>query len=177
MTPPLKPAIRHATFADASALSAFAAEVFPLGCPPTAPADLAAHIAAELSYQRFATLINDPNNLVLLAESSRRIVAYTVAARRSPHDAVPGHPGELRKLYVHPSAHGTGIASALVHCALSILNAEGPRPIWLSVFSGNPRAVAFYKKWGFEIVAEQIFLVGTDPQKDFVMLRPAIVSV
>jgi len=176
----LNPAIRHATLADAPSLATFAAEVFPLGCPATAPADLAAYIDAELTPERFAAHLADPNIVVLLAEASpapgtslRRLVAYMMVARRSLHPAIDAPaPAELRKLYLHPAAHGTGLSSALVHCALSILNAEGPRPIWLSAFSENSRAIAFYKKWGFEIVGEQMFIVGTDHQKDVLMLRP-----
>jgi ribosomal protein S18 acetylase RimI-like enzyme len=166
------PAIRRATSSDAPSLSAFAAAVFPLGCPATDPADLASHIGSQLTPARFVALIDDPNIVVLLAESSQRIVAYLVIARRSPHPAlaVPA-PAELRKLYLDPAHHGTGLSSALIHCALSILNAEGPRPIWLSVFSENPRAIAFYKKWGFEIAGAQDYLVGSDHQKDFLMLR------
>jgi len=174
----LPPAIRHAAPADSPALATFAAEVFPLGCPGTAPEDLAAYIAAALTPERFTALIADPNIIVLLAEASgdqqRRIVAYMVIARRSPHSMVDAAaPAELRKLYLHPAAHGTGLSSALMHCALSILNAEGPRPIWLSTFSENSRAIAFYKKWGFEVIGETTFLVGSDPQKDVLLLRPA----
>lgn len=170
----MNPAIRYATPADALALSVFAAEVFPLGCPGTAPEDLAAYISTELTPERFSALTADPNTIILLSEdfAPRRVVAYMVIVRRSPHPSlVAPAAAEFRKLYVHPSAHGTGLASALLHCALSILNAEGPRPIWLSTFSENSRAIAFYKKWGFEIVGEQTFIVGTDRQKDVLMLR------
>jgi len=176
LNPEQKPAptIRRATIADAAALSAFAASVFPLGCPGTAPADLAAHIATELPPERFLTMLDDPNIIVMLAEASlaqvRSIVAYIVVARRSPHPVIAApSPAEFRKLYVDPAYHGTGLASALIHCGLSILSAEGPRPVWLSVFSGNPRGIAFYKKWGFEIAGTQEYIVGNDHQKDFVM--------
>ena len=95
-----------------------------------------------------------------------------VVARRSPHPNLPAPaPAEFRKLYVDPVYHGTGLASALIHCALSILSAEGPRPIWLSVFSQNSRAISFYKKWGFQIAGTQEFIVGTDRQQDFLMQR------
>lgn len=179
--------IRCATAADATALAAFAASVFPLGCPQTAPEDLAAYISTELTPARFLALIEDPNVIVLLDDAyeaasppeagsqpsfQKRIVAYMVAVRRSPRPGLSA-PAEFRKLYLDPAYHGTGLADALIHCALSILNAEGPRPIWLSVFSGNPRAIAFYKKWGFEIAGTQEFLVGSDRQKDFLMHRPA----
>jgi ribosomal protein S18 acetylase RimI-like enzyme len=170
--------IRRATSADAESLSVFAATVFPLGCPETASSDLSAYIETELTPARFAAHLEDGNLIVLLAEAfgteGRHIVAYMIIARRSPHPnlAAPA-PSEFRKLYLDPTYHDTGLSSALFHCALSLLSAEGPRPIWLSVFSENPRAIAFYKKWGFEVVASQEFLVGTDRQKDFVMQRQA----
>jgi ribosomal protein S18 acetylase RimI-like enzyme len=184
--------IRCATPADAAALSDFAAAVFPLGCPETAPEDLAAYISTELTPSRFLALIEDPNIIVLLDDAyeavspleagsqptfQKRIVAYMVVARRSPHPSLPAPaPAEFRKLYLDPAYHGTGLADALLHCALSILSAEGPRPIWLSVFSRNPRAIAFYKKWGFQVAGTQEFLVGTDRQKDFLMHRLAQLS-
>lgn len=142
--------------------------------PQTAPADLAAFIAAELTPARFLALIRDPNNIVLLAEAEvgLRIAAYIVIVRRSRHPNLSAtHPAELHKFYVDPAYHGHGTAHALMDHALGVLNAELPRPIWLSVFSGNPRAIAFYRKWGFEIVGSQEFLVGADRQKDFLMRR------
>jgi ribosomal protein S18 acetylase RimI-like enzyme len=45
--------------------------------------------------------------------------------------------------------------------------------LWLSVFSENRRALSFYERWGFRIVGTQRFLVGTDPQLDYLMLREA----
>lgn len=170
--------IRRATPDDASALAVFAAEVFPLGCPGTAPSDLDAYISAELTPARFLALMADPNIVVLVAEADERIIAYMVIARRSPHPGIPAsHPAEFRKLYVAPAYHGSGAAAALMHSALAILNAEGPRSIWLSTFHQNARAIAFYKKFGFEIVGEQIFLVGTDPQKDVLMQREAEAAI
>ena len=168
------PSIRRATSSDASALSVFAGSVFCLGCPRTAPADLAAYISAELSAARFLSLLEDPNIIVLLAESSRRIVAYMVVVLRSAHANLSAPvSAEFRKLYVDPVYHGTGLASALLHCALSIVQSDAPRPIWLSVFSENPRAISFYRKWGFEVVGTQEFIVGTDRQSDFLMQRPS----
>jgi ribosomal protein S18 acetylase RimI-like enzyme len=173
----LKPtSIRQANSSDAAALSDFAASVFHLGCPETSHADLAAYISTELTPERFFTLLNDPNLILLLAETlgaeDRRIAAYMVIARRNPHPSLAAPaPAEFRKLYLDPAYHGTGLSSAMIHCALSILNAEGPRPIWLSVFSENSRAISFYKKWGFQIAGTQEFLVGSDRQKDFLMLR------
>jgi ribosomal protein S18 acetylase RimI-like enzyme len=174
------PSIRRATSTDAAGLSAFAASVFPLGCPETAPSDLAAYIAAELSPAAFRALLENPNVLVLLAETfavqpaaaeTKPIVAYMVVARSSSHPLLSAPVlAEFRKLYLDPAYHGSGLADELMQSAFAILHAEGLRPIWLSTFSGNSRAIAFYKKWGFRIVGTQEFVVGTDRQKDFLML-------
>lgn len=173
MSIPGTPHIRRATPADAAPLASFAAALFPLGCPQTAPADLAAYIAAELTPARFLAFIHDPNIIVLIneAEAEPRIIAYMVIVRCSKHPNLTATAAEFRKLYVDPAYHGHGIANALMESALGLLSAEPPQPIWLSVFSGNPRAIAFYGKWGFEVVGSQEFLVGADPQKDFLMQR------
>ena len=42
-------------------------------------------------------------------------------------------------------------------------------PFWLSVFSGNQRAIAFYQKCGFRIAGVRYFLVGADRQQDYLM--------
>jgi ribosomal protein S18 acetylase RimI-like enzyme len=177
------PSIRRAHAEDADALAAFAASVFALGCPETAPADLAAYIAAELPPAAFRALLADPNIIVLLAEisapphsappSAACIVAYMVVARSSPHPHLRAAtaPCEFRKLYVAQSHHGTGLADTLMQTAFAVLQDASPCPVWLSVFSGNARAIVFYKRWGFHIVGPLEFVVGEDRQSDFLMLR------
>jgi GNAT superfamily N-acetyltransferase len=49
----------------------------------------------------------------------------------------------------------------------------GPRTwrSWLGVWERNPRANAFYRKVGFTDVGSHVFMVGTDPQTDRIMVR------
>ena len=44
--------------------------------------------------------------------------------------------------------------------------------IWLGVWEHNPRARAFYRKWGFVEVGTQLFQLGDDLQNDLLMQRP-----
>jgi ribosomal protein S18 acetylase RimI-like enzyme len=164
---------RCATTDDAEALSAFAAAVFPLGGRPGAdPLDLAHYIAGELTAKCFRTWIENPNAIMFLAEMEDQICGYVLVLRSSPQPQIEGGASaELRKLYVAPSHHGRGVADELMHQALASLERDCRAAVWLSVFSENPRAIAFYKKWGFRIVGTQLFLVGADPQKDFLMRR------
>jgi ribosomal protein S18 acetylase RimI-like enzyme len=43
--------------------------------------------------------------------------------------------------------------------------------MWLGVGEDNQRAQRFYRKWGFQVVGEHIFQVGSDPQTDLIMER------
>ncbi|MFI2752115.1 GNAT family N-acetyltransferase [Cellulomonas sp. P22] len=52
-------------------------------------------------------------------------------------------PLELKSLYVAAAYHGTDVAAALISHALG----DAPAHLW--VFETNPRAHAFYEKWGF----------------------------
>jgi ribosomal protein S18 acetylase RimI-like enzyme len=56
---------------------------------------------------------------------------------------------------------------------LGEIAARGADVAWLGVWEHNPRAIAFYRKWGFVEVGEHTFPVGDDPQRDLVLCRPA----
>lgn len=80
----------------------------------------------------------------------------------------PGEPGpaQLRTLYVLAEAQGTGVADALLHAALHHAAAGSATPatstpdVVLTVLEHNPRALAFYRRHGFETVGEPLEMTG-----------------
>lgn len=58
-----------------------------------------------------------------------------------------------------------------MEAALAALRDRGSDAVWLGVWERNPRAIAFYGKYGFHEVGSHVFTVGTDPQRDLLMLR------
>jgi ribosomal protein S18 acetylase RimI-like enzyme len=81
-------------------------------------------------------------------------------------------PVEIQRFYVDASHHGAGLAHHLMAQVVARAEAAASTVLWLGVWERNPRAMAFYRKWGFDVVAEQIFTVGNDPQRDLIMRRP-----
>jgi ribosomal protein S18 acetylase RimI-like enzyme len=55
--------------------------------------------------------------------------------------------------------------------ALDAARARGAQTMWLGVWERNPRAVAFYSKYGFTRVGEHTFMLGADAQTDWVLAR------
>jgi len=53
-------------------------------------------------------------------------------------------------------------------CVESALDA-GYETMWLGVWERNVRAQAFYERWRFRRVGEHVFLLGSDPQVDWLM--------
>ncbi len=164
---------------DLTELVAVAARTFPLACPPSStPHDIAAFIAENLSADRFAGYLADPDRAVLVARHNGRIIGYAMLIRGVIDDddvarAVRTRPAaELSKMYVAPEAHGAGSAAALMAAALHTAVAQGAACIWLGVNQQNRRAQRFYAKHGFTVAGTKTFHLGAEIQNDYVMVRP-----
>jgi ribosomal protein S18 acetylase RimI-like enzyme len=79
---------------------------------------------------------------------------------------------ELQRIYVDRSATNRGIGAHLMQACLHSAQSAGFHTVWLGVWERNPRAIAFYERWGFEPVGDHVFRLGSEDQRDVVMQRP-----
>ncbi len=177
----MEPVARIATAesVDAVELAAVAARTFPLACPPSVTlSDIAAFIDANLSDARFTDYLTDPQRLIFTTSDAGRITGYAMLISGAPDDpdvrrAVDIRPAtELSKIYVLPAHHGSGVAAALMHAALTASADRGDGCVWLGVNQKNERAQQFYKKSGFTISGHRSFRLGGHLESDYVMVRP-----
>lgn len=56
---------------------------------------------------------------------------------------------ELARLYVPCRWQGQGVADRLMGRFLGEVAERGGRSVWLQAYEGSPRALAFYRRWGF----------------------------
>ncbi|WP_340696924.1 GNAT family N-acetyltransferase [Cellulosimicrobium funkei] len=112
-------------------------------------------------------------------EAASGPLGYALLARGVPDDpdvaaAVgPGEAVELSKIYVHPAAQGTGVASVLMTATTGAAALLGPGlPLWLGTNGRNARAQAFYRKHGFAVVGGRTYVVGGETHADVVMALP-----
>lgn len=158
--------IREAAPGDGAALAAFAWRVFTetfledLGCDYP-EADLAQFHAEAYAPDLFERWIASPDYGVWQVEADGERLAYAVTGPCSfDHPLADPAYGELKRLYVARRGQGRGVAPVLLARALERLTDQGRAPVVLSVWSGNPRAQAFYRKHGFEKIAEFKYPVG-----------------
>jgi diamine N-acetyltransferase len=174
--------VRPATVADAPRLSRLGAATFRETFEgENTPEDIARYLADAFTPARQAAEIADPAGTVLLAESrapsvgeaEAELVGYAhLLSGRAPAAVHGPAPLELKRLYVARAWHGRGVAQALMDAALAAARARGAGTLWLGVWERNPRAVAFYAKYGFTRVGEHTFVLGADAQTDWLLARP-----
>ena len=140
--------------------------------PKNAPHDTAAYMAAAFSIERITAQLSDADNIFLIAEVDNEPAGYARLVRHSTEEGVTAaHPIELNRLYVHQKFLGKGIGPALIEKCFDVGKGKGHDVIWLGVWEYNPRAEAFYTKYGFRIIGKHIFQYGSDPQTDRLMQK------
>lgn len=166
------PPIRRGTPADAAALAEFAARMFAdtFGADNRTE-DMAAHLAASYGPAQQARELADPEYVTLLAFGEAGLAAYAQVRRHQPPPCVTGPaPVELYRFYVDPLWQGRGLAGRLMAEVRGVAAELGGRTLWLSVWERNPRARAFYAKYGFQDAGTADFHVGSDRQTDRILV-------
>ena len=138
------------------------------------PVDFEAYAREAFSEDRLAEELADAANtfVVVPGEIEGELSAYAKVRRSSTEPCCRGkNPIELERIYVDQALIGQGVGALLMEHCLELAACEGHDSIWLGVWERNERAIAFYRRWGFEAVGEHDFQLGSDRQRDLVMER------
>lgn len=171
----MNPTIRHATADDAHALSALAARTFSESFGRLYPdEDLRAFIADAYAVGKQREILAHPDYAVWLLERGGRAIGHAAAGPCGlPHPDVQPGDGELKRLYVLAEAQNDGWGGKLFEAAMQWLERDGPRTLWIGVWSENLGAQRFYQRHGFERVGEYEFPVGRVRDREFILRRKA----
>lgn len=98
------------------------------------------------SLEAFETFLGEPGFLVATRDE-QSIVGFVVS------DVTPGYGhsvGHVKDIAVHPETRGTGVGSALLTRALTVLGSHGAESTKLEVRPSNEGAKRLYRRFGFE---------------------------
>ena len=165
--------LRRATAPDNTLLAAIGAQAFAdTFAADNTPADMAAYLAGAFSPAKQAAELADPRGLFLIAEAGGQTAGFAhLHQGPPPGPALSQHPLEIARLYALRGFIGRGVGAALMAACLAEAERRGCDGVWLAVWERNPRAIAFYARWGFVQTGAQSFRLGSDLQRDIVMQR------
>ena len=166
--------IRPATIEDAALLAEIGARLFDQTFrAQNTPEDMESFLASTYSPALQRTELSDPDRATVLAfDGAGAAIGFAMTRRGTRSNGVDAErPVEVQRIYVDRDSHGSGIGAALMNSCVEQARAWNADVLWLGVWQENPRAIAFYRRQGFEVVGVQEFTVGSDLQHDFVMAR------
>jgi ribosomal protein S18 acetylase RimI-like enzyme len=166
-------AIRRATPADAEALSRVGVRTFVETFGHLySQEDLQAFLAESHAPEAYAHYLADPAWALWLLEDASGARGYAMAGPAGlPHADLRPQDGELKRLYVDRDLHNGGWGGKLFAQALAWLERDGPRTLWISVWSENLGAQRFYARHGFAFAGEYQFPVGAQRDREFMFRR------
>lgn len=170
--------IRKANRSDAKQLSHLAEATFreTFGAE-NAVEDMDLHCQLNYSEAIQAREISAPNMTTFLGVEGDRLIGFAQVRRDGAPHCVPAKaPAEIQRLYVDKEWHGRGVAQDMMDACINEIKERGFDAAWLGVWERNPRAISFYKKFGFVEVGDHVFRLGRDPQRDIIMVRPVVGS-
>jgi ribosomal protein S18 acetylase RimI-like enzyme len=135
-------------------------------------ADMEKFMNEQFTKEALMKEVEREENIFLLAFVQNEIAGYVKMSEGKPRPEFGKMSTiEIARIYAVNKMIGKGIGSALMQKCIDIAKEKNKEVIWLGVFKKNQPAIDFYTRWGFEIFAEQDFLLGNDLQKDWLMRR------
>ncbi len=109
-------------------------------------------------------------NTFLFAFNDDLLVGYAKIRNDRTHDEFSNaRVLEIERIYVRKNFQGKLVAQQLMEECLIKARTEQYEWLWLGVNIDNHRAIAFYKKYGFEIFGTKIFKLGDAEDQDYLM--------
>ena len=170
-----EPILRRATPEDAEVLSEIGARTFTETFAHLYPAeDLRVFLAEAYGLDRTKKDLADPAKAAWLVEADGQAIGYAQAGPcELPHPEVTAACRELKRFYFRKAWQNRGLGRGLFEAAMAWLQQDGPRDVWIGVWSENLGAQRFYARHGFEKVGEYGFRVGSSVDHEFILRRPA----
>ncbi len=165
------PHIRIATLQDVEALCQIGAKTFAetYGEQNTLE-NLHKYLEERFNTKKISDEILTAETVFLLVELNNETIGYAKIRVNLAENPDP-KAIEMERIYIEKALHGQKFGAVLMQKCMDVSRKKGYQSLWLGVWEYNPKAIAFYKKWGFEIFGTHIFQLGDDAQTDYLMIK------
>lgn len=126
----------------------------------------------QFSKKTLMAEVGEAGNIFLIAYMDDEPVGYArLYESLKPPELEDEDAVEIVRIYSEQKAIGKGVGKALMLRCVEIAKERNKNIIWLGVWEHNDNAISFYKKFGYEQFGTHIFMLGNDPQTDFLMKK------
>lgn len=134
------------------------------------PENMRVYLETHFSEKAIIAQLNDSEVQFFLAEQNDTIIGY-IKVNKGSAQTESDYPNtlEIERIYVIPEFHGKGHGRLLLQKAIEVAKEDHLDSVWLGVWDQNPKAIAFYERNGFSTFGVHEFLLGDDPQRDYIM--------
>ena len=135
--------------------------------------DMHAYISSAFSVAQFSKELASPDSEVYFVLVDENPVGYLQLNFNSTEKGLELFTTiEIGRLYVLQEFLGHKLGKTMMEKAIAVAIERHAEYLWLGVWEHNYRAIAFYKKWGFEFFGSHVFQLGSDLQTDLLMKKP-----
>jgi len=165
--------VRPAVGKDALALSILGTETFTQAYSRVISLDnLKAYTKQAFDPHLIQQEIETSQAYYALAEVKGTVCGYAqVKPAPAPSEIIMAPSIELRRLYVASKWMGQSIGTALLTHMLAWIQTQRYALCWLRVWEKNPRTIALYERFGFEITGSEPYHVGTMSETVLIMTK------
>jgi len=165
--------VRFATINDAELIANLSRQTFhETFASHNTQADMEMFMNEQFTKEALMKEVGEPGNIFLLAYDGDMPVGYVrMRENNNPPELNGAAAIEVARIYAVAAAIGKGVGKLLMQRCIDIARQNGKDIIWLGVWEQNQRAIEFYSKWGFEKFGTHVFLLGNDPQMDWLMKK------
>ena len=166
--------LRPAGAADAACIGVLGMQVFletyaSDGIRP----DLAREVLQTLSPEVTASALAQPGQRFIVAERAGHLLGFVHWRPGAAHEGVRAQrPAELFRLYVLQRFTGGGLGTRLLRAAEEAAAAGGADTMWLTAWSGNRRALAFYPRRGYADSGATAYVIEGIAYENRLFVRP-----
>lgn len=133
-------------------------------------ANMQRYLQESFSDEKLAEELNNPGSEFYFALLDQRVIGYLKINTGVAQTELKEAGGlEIERIYVLKEFHGLKVGQVLFNLAMEMARRRGFAYVWLGVWEENHRAIAFYRKNGFEAFDKHVFHLGDDAQTDLLM--------
>lgn len=128
------------------------------------------YLETGFTIEKLTNELNNQDSKFYFATFENRIIGYLkLNFAEAQTELKDKNALEIERIYVINEFHGKKVGQLFFQKAIEMALNMQLEYVWLGVWEKNEKAIAFYKKNGFEPFDKHIFMMGDEEQTDIMM--------